>query len=60
MQIWSNPYNEGDAVVSDTDKDRGTVISVERDTVTIQWSSNFSVVYPCNTDRLRKAYPWEH
>lgn len=61
MQIWSNPYNTGDAVVSDADKDRGTVISVEPDTIEVQWSSNnFSVVYPCHTDRLRKAYPWEH
>ena len=60
MQTWSNPYNEGDAVVSDTDKDRGIVVSVGQDNIIVQWSSNnFSVVYPCNTGQLRKAYPWE-
>jgi len=52
-------YAVGDAVYSGDC--RGTVVSVDADTIAIVWSDGDggAIIYPVEASYLRKAMPWE-
>ena len=59
VSFGSYTLSPGDKIIA-TDGDRGTVVSVDDFTVTINWGEDFPVVYPINLPAtLRKALPWE-
>lgn len=61
MQSRSDAYAVGETVVAVVDGERGTVtrISLERQYFEVAFGEHCTALFPMDTDRVRKAMPWE-
>lgn len=67
MSPWGNTptrFAVGDKVVPNSGADRGTVVAVSTvvsPLISVVWDSDpeGEIIYPMNTELLRRAMPWE-